>query len=128
MRSSSNVPVIVLLEDSTSSNAQFLREWLLESRYESREASDVFAALEEMSDFTMPSRPDVILLNAGSSVDECSFIREMVRTSPGEPGPSIISMSAGRDLANQSDFCAGDFSQFRARLESLIPDRRTLAN
>ncbi len=128
MHTSSNVPVIVLIENSTSSDAQFVRQWLLESRYESCEASDVFAALEEISDFTMQSRPDVILLDAGSTVGELSFIREMVKSAPGEPEASIISMSAIAISTDESDFYAGDLSQVAARLESLIPDRRIPAN
>lgn len=49
-------------EDSADGDAA--REWVEQSSYNSCEAHDVFEAIEEIADFTMPFRPDVIVLDA----------------------------------------------------------------
>lgn len=57
-------PVVVMVEREDSGDGQAAREWVEQSAYNSCEAQDVFEAIEEMSDFTMEFRPDVIVLDA----------------------------------------------------------------
>ena len=54
-------PVVVMVEREETSHT---REWVEQSEYNSCEAHDVFEAIEEMADITMPFRPEVIVLDA----------------------------------------------------------------
>ena len=50
------------------------REWVEQSSYNSCEAHDVFEAIEEMADFTMEFRPDVIVLDADCCEKEAETV------------------------------------------------------
>ena len=123
-----HLPVILLLEKGASANADYVRSWLHESRFLTCEAVDAFDALEELSDFTVRERPDVIILNDDPSGNQGEFLRELVQTAPGERDPAIISMSEICQMTGQDDFYARDLGQVAARLEKLIPSCAGMAN
>lgn len=118
-------PVILLLKDGPAADKEFIRRWLLESRFMTCEAVNAFEAIEEMSDFTMRERPDVIILDIESPKNDLPLIREIVKTSAGELDPSIISMCDVGQYGGEDDFYARDLGQVAARLETLIPNSST---
>jgi hypothetical protein len=67
-------PVVVMVEREDTGDGVAAREWVEQSSYNSCEAHDIFEAIEEMADFTMEFRPDVIVLDADSCEDEAEGI------------------------------------------------------
>jgi hypothetical protein len=67
-------PVVVMVEREDSGDGQAAREWVEQSAYNSCEAHDVFEAIEEMADFTMEFRPEVIVLDADCCEDEAESV------------------------------------------------------
>ena len=126
-RGQARMPVILLLENGTSRDGQVVRQWLSDSRFMTCEAYDPFEVLEEMSDFTMRDRPDVIILNVDPSQDSAQSLRDIVRCCADGQDPAIISMT--NDLSERGDdnFYAPDMSQVAARLEKLLPNQRAVA-
>ena len=120
-RNQPHPPVILLLEKEKENARGTLLKWLEESGFLTCEALDVFDALEEISDFTVRTRPDVILLNVESSRADFPLVREMVCSSAGDPELPIVAFSEnGR--SERTDGCfEGNISQLAARLETLIP-------
>jgi AmiR/NasT family two-component response regulator len=72
-------PVILLIGKEETSDGFTLKQWLEENEYITREASDVFEVIEEISDFTVRQCPDVILLEAESASQ--SLIEEVFQNS-----------------------------------------------
>jgi len=75
--SQKHVPVIVLMDGQTSGDQKEIREWFQSSSYSTFEASSVFEALEQLSDFTLSSRPDVVLVDVDCCEDGVPFARNV---------------------------------------------------
>src|SRR4051812_4617279 len=67
-------PVVLMVEREDTGDGVAAREWVEQSSYNSCEAHNVFEAIEEMADFTMPFRPDVIVLDADCCADEAQSV------------------------------------------------------
>ena len=111
MRSPDRHPPVILLLGKRSAISDPVDAWLAESRYSAFEAADPFQALEHISDFTMPERPDVIFLHVDCVEDDVDFMRSLVTSSPDEPDVPII------DFANASDAKCDE--EFRKAIEGL---------
>lgn len=120
-KSKAQLPVILLLDDGSSADKAFVRSWLDQSRFNTSVAHDIFGALEELSDFTMATRPDVICLNVSADTGQASLLREMVSMTAGQLDAAIISM-AGTPAPGRTDGIAADLRAVEARLETLIPN------
>ncbi len=94
-------PVILLLGKRTGTT-DFFDEWLAESRYFACEASDVFHALEHLSDFTLRDRPDVVFLHVDSAHTDRELMQSLVASDVGEAVVPII------DFASVAPVCRGD--------------------
>ena len=68
-------PVVLVVDREISDDAAAAKQWVEQSPYNSCEAHDVFEALEEMADFTMEFRPDVIVLDADCCEDEAEGVK-----------------------------------------------------
>src|SRR6476469_2889225 len=68
-------PVVLVVDREISDDAAAAKQWVEDSPYNSCEAHDVFEALEEMSDLTMPYRPDVIVLDADCCEEEAEDVK-----------------------------------------------------
>ena len=122
-----HMPVILLLENGASDDGQVVRKWLSDSRFMTCEAYDPFELLEEISDFTMRERPDVIILNVESSKNDLKSLREIVRCCADGPDPAIISMTNDLSDNGEDDFYAPSMSHVAARLEKLLPNTSSAA-
>lgn len=117
-------PPVILLLGRRSGASDSIDKWLTESRYTAIEAADVFQALEQVSDFTLPARPDVIFLH-GDSIDiDLKFVRTLVATSADEPDVPII------DFANEARSLDGEtfaraIDGLACRLDEFIPNHST---
>lgn len=73
---SSYAPVVVVVDREETPDGAAAREWVEQSEYNSCEAHDVFEAIEEMADITMPFRPEVIMLDADCCEQEAETVKE----------------------------------------------------
>ncbi|MFN6965053.1 MAG: hypothetical protein ACK4S4_14995 [Pyrinomonadaceae bacterium] len=110
-------PVVVVMDHNTTDCKQ-IRRWFENSRFTTLEADDVFQAIGELSDFTVESAPDVILLNVDCCDDDMPFVLEMV----GSVGDEIPVIALTRPTGKgDATYFAGDLSQAVSRLESMFP-------
>ncbi len=124
MQSNAHTPLLVLLEKKAVVNHDLLKQWLEVNGFLAWNASDIFDALEEMTDFTVRSRPDVILLEVGSLAEDFRMIRSIVNNDPiGESTQAIFALSDGFKPMNHGECNAGDLNQLKARLDRIIPKR-----
>ncbi|MEP7213644.1 MAG: hypothetical protein ABI791_11230 [Acidobacteriota bacterium] len=123
-----HMPVILLLENGTSADGEFIRQWLSDSRFLTCEAFDAFEVLEEISDYTTRDRPDVVILNVDSADNDLHAIREIVKCGIDDPDPAIISMTYSAGTPGADDFYAPNAMQVAARLEKLLPNAQMMAN
>jgi hypothetical protein len=102
-----SMPVIVLLDNQVSGERKEIREWFAHSRFATCEAMNIFEALEQLSDFTIETRPDVVLLNVDCSNEEISMV-ENVSEVP------VVAFGTGR-------YFNANMGKMVTRLNELIP-------
>jgi DNA-binding response OmpR family regulator len=111
-----SVPVIVLMDKDSSNDQAMIRQWFEDSRFATYESSNVFEALEQLSDFTIRKRPDVVLLDVDCCEDDLSIVREVsdlpVMALSGKAAPKN---SNGRQSSYRS------FGQVVSQLNEMIP-------
>jgi len=108
------MPVIVLMDKETSNDQAMIRQWFEESRFSTCEASNVFEALEHLSDFTIGSRPDVVLLDVDCCEDQLPIVRE-VSDLP------VVALSGKVNGTKADKYNHASFGQVVSRLNKLIP-------
>lgn len=116
-RAKQHPPVILLLG---SHGCDGVDRWLEASRFTTSEVADAFQALEQISDFTVRDRPDVIFLHVDSIADELAFMRNIVATASNEPDVPIIGISGDETAGSDS------ISSLASRLGQLIPQSNTV--
>ena len=114
-------PVILLLDGGPSSDNKFVKRWFEKSRFLTCEASDIFHALEEVSDFTTPQRPDVILLEVASMPEDFRVVKMMIQTPNGQMEMPILAWSETGNVINDQACFEGNLTQLAAQLERLFP-------
>jgi hypothetical protein len=113
--------VILLLDSNTSADNEFIKNWFQESRFLTSEANDIFQALEVIADFTMPQRPDVILLEVSSIPDDFQDIKKVTQTFAGHSGLPIFAFSENGKIVNDKECFEGNLAQLKEKLDGLIP-------
>lgn len=83
---------VVLLFDERSPGHNYLKQWLKDRGYLAWEANDVCHAIEELSDFTVESRPDVVMLAVQSLADNYTMIRDALQISPLDDSISVFAV------------------------------------
>jgi hypothetical protein len=116
-RARQHPPVILLLG---SQGCDQVDRWLEASRFTTSKVSDAFQALEQISDFTVRDRPDVIFLHVDSIADELAFMRNIVATASNEPDVPIIGFSGDETTG------ADSISSLASRLGQLIPQSNSV--
>src|SRR5689334_20737716 len=107
-------PVILLIDGNGSKNKS-VKNWLRKSRFLTCETTDVFQALEEISDFTMRSRPDVVLLEVESLSEDFFFVKEVIQTSGGRDATSIFALSESGKKVTDNECFEGNLNQVKAK-------------
>lgn len=116
VREQRNVPVIVLMDKDSSNDQAMIRQWFEDSRFATCEVSNVFDALEQLSDFTIKSRPDVVLLDVDSCEDELPLLREVSDL----PVMALSGKAASRNSSGAKSYY-GSFGQVVSQLDEMIP-------
>jgi len=111
-----HLPVILLVGKRRKSNDE-VDAWLAESPYSADEATDVFQALERVSDYTVGETPDVVFLHVESLEQDLLFLEQMLSTSIPAPGVSVIALT---DRERQADSMCG-LGELARQLDQLIP-------
>lgn len=71
--------VILLVEECSKENV-LIKDWLESNNFSTRETTNVYDALDEISDFTVDCCPDVFMLPVGSPANDFATIEELVQT------------------------------------------------
>ena len=118
MNDYSGSPVLLIYDTNKRYDYETVQQWFHDSQFHSYEASDVFEAIEELSDFTIQHHPDVILLKISSRAKEYSMIRHVA----GECGLSdfkipiaVLSDTPGSD--EKCHYVFGNLKQLKAQLD-----------
>jgi hypothetical protein len=119
--------VILLLEENSETDICFVKEWFKKSRFLTNETSDVFDALEEISDFTTRSRPDVVLLEVESLRDDFIKLKKMIQTASGKCEFPVFALSESGKIINDNECFEGNLAQVKARLDQMIPKQARAA-
>src|SRR5919112_648617 len=112
-------PVILLLGKRLKTNDE-VDAWLAESRYSAHEATDVFQALEHISDFTVRETPDVVYLHVERLESEMAMLESMLATTMGDSCASVIAYPDKEERSGQSG--TDRFVGLARQLDKLIPD------
>ena len=110
-----HLPVILLLGKRRSSHDE-VDEWLAGSQYSTCEALNVFQALEEISDFTVGSSPDVVFLHVDRLQTELEVLKNMLDACAGDVHASVIA------FADRGALPESNVSFLAQQLEKLIPE------
>jgi DNA-binding response OmpR family regulator len=114
-------PVILLIDGSPAADNTFIKRWFQKSRFLTCEATDIFHALEEVSDFTMPQRPDVILLEIAPLPDGFQALKTMAQTLSGQNELPIFAFSESGKIIDGCECFEGNLAQLAAKLDGMIP-------
>jgi len=106
------------MDRRTSADRGDVIDWLDNSRFSTCEASNVFEAFEELSDFTIKERPDVVLLNVDSCENQASLMRDM----SGMEDLAVMALSSGSSYVATDGCFQGNLGQLATHLDKLIPD------
>jgi hypothetical protein len=105
------------MDKETSGDHSMIREWFENSRFSTCEASNVFEALEQLSDFTIKNRPDVVLVDVDSCEDEMPILKHVSDL------PSMAISGKNKTLAQTSTgkYFHSNFGFVASQLDRLIP-------
>ncbi len=111
---------LLLLVEPRSSNSAEVRKWLKDKGLLTAWALDVSHAIEELSDFTVEGRPDIVMLEA-SPIFECYQSLRAGLCGP-EAGNdlSVVAMCESRSSKSAEPYYAANFAQLKT-----IIDRET---
>lgn len=96
--------VILLVEECSEENGS-IKNWLESNNFFTRETTNVYDALDEISDFTVDRCPDVFMLPVGSPANDFSTIEELVQAYS-ETGEIVVATFSDADGigASRDDF------------------------
>ena len=116
-----HLPAIILV-DQEKTLFFLTKEWFKNSRFQTWEATNVFEALEGISDFTVRSRPDVILLSVESITDDFQLLSELLlHGGMDELEFPIFALSGGNPMIKDMALFEGDLAEIEAKLEEMVP-------
>ena len=111
-----HAPVVLLLYNR-GKDIDPIDEWLAESRYLTSEAADVFQVLEQLCDFTVRERPDLVFVHVDSLANDLSSLRKLTKTKVDEPGVQILTFRTDEARRDSSS----TFARLADQLDRFIP-------
>ena len=109
---------VVLLFDESSPGHHHLKQWLKNMGYLAWEANDICDAIEELSDFTVKSRPDVVMLAVRSLEDNFAMIRDALQISPSDDSISVFAVGPQYKTAHEFG-CIPHIAELQRNLENV---------
>lgn len=105
----------ILLMDGGPSD-RFVRAWLTKNGFVVWRANDLSHAIEELSDFTVRSRPDLVLLDVPVMPECFETFRDMVRLSSDNLDVTVIGLSENRKGSDHAPLVARNLYELSAVL------------
>jgi hypothetical protein len=116
MHNHSRKTLLLLLDGSSKKGS--VRIWLTNSGFVTWEAKDVRHALEEISDFTVKQRPDVVLLEVPALPDCFDTFRSTFEISADGNQFSVLALSDSKPTPESSPFVASSLDQLSTIMNS----------
>jgi len=113
----------LLLLDGAATPGSNLQAWLTEKGLVAWAANDVCHALEELSDFTVTKRPDVVMLEVAMLMESYETLRSAFEDGIGEDDVRVVALGKNGRRRRQDKFFAGDLDQ----LKTLLCDEMALS-
>ena len=113
MPNNSPKTLLLLLDDGSVMKGN-VRMWLTKSGFVTWEAKDVCHALEEVSDFTVKHRPDVVLLEVAALPECFDTLRSTFEISADGSQFSVLALSNTTPTPESRPYVAGDLKQLQA--------------
>lgn len=113
--------IILLLDEHSASNNKFIKEWLGKSSFVINETNDVFQILEDLSDFTTRSRPNVVLLTVDSLEQDYFTIQNMMQTFSDSDDFPILALSDSGKVVNDKNCFEGNLAEVKAQITKVLP-------
>ncbi len=107
---------LLLLVEPQCSKSVALRDWLKHKGFLTWWANDVSHAIEELSDFTVKNRPDIVMLEASPLTESLHALREGLCGPEGQDYVSVVAMSDRGPQSLSERFFATDFAQLEAMI------------
>ena len=117
-------PVILLL--GKRSGGDTVDRWLEESHYRTWEAFDVFELLDQVSDFTVRDRPDVVFIHVGATTEEQDLARSLIEAGTGEAGFRVIDLTASTSRSEHD--LTTTIMTLKYQLDKFIPQQNASAS
>ena len=121
-------PILLLIDGSTAGDTNSIKLWFENSRYLTWEATDIFDAIEEISDFTVQNRPDVVLIETSPRYKDTLFIRTIVESLPGDAHMPVIDFPEFGHSADGDATLEKSLARLDIRLDQLIPTQSAVAH
>ncbi len=119
MRANIKKPVILVVGQSVKEYG-FVKNWLESKDYSTRETTDVYEVLDEISDFTVRRCPDVFMLQMNSQSGNFDEISELIQTFSDSPD-ILIARVFGEEKSADGDGSFQTFVKTEATLNALLP-------
>lgn len=110
---------IILLEGKTKSHL-IMKEWLTKKSLVTNETADLLEVIEDMSDFTTSTRPNVILLKVKSLKKEFPKLQKMMSFFGANVNFPIFAVSEKEKVINDDGCFEGNLVEIKAQLENLL--------
>jgi len=111
---------VILLLGKRNTGRDEVDVWLEDSPYSTCEATNVFQALEQISDFTVGQTPDVVFLHVDAIAAELEMLENMLLSANGDFHASVIAYSGHETLKQPNQDISG-IGALASQLERLIP-------
>lgn len=105
--------MLVLLLENGSDCRDSVRDLLTEDGFRTWQANDVSHAFEEISDFTVRSRPDAILLDVHSIHDSFDTLNEAFHTMSDEKEIAVLGLRDNTGRESESPMIAGNLNDLK---------------
>jgi CheY-like chemotaxis protein len=112
---------VILLLDGKAANIRLVKEWFKKSRFLTSETTHIFQAVEELSDFTVRSCPDVILLEVDSLEDFFFAYKNILHSSFEGNELLICALSDSGKTINHKECFEGNLNEIKVKLNQIFP-------
>lgn len=113
---------ILLIDGKITADHGFIKEWLEAGSFMTNETADIFQALEDITDFTMRSRPDVVVLEVGSLERDFFTVRDLMHDFSLNEDFPILALSDCGKVVNDADCFEGNLAEVKAQLTKVFPE------
>ena len=105
--------MLVLLIEAGLPDKSHVCDWLDENGFLTWRAKDLRHALEELTDFTVRQRPDVVLLEVTSLPENFEILQATIRSSSRCDDVGVVGFDGGKTSREEGQFYAHDLNHLK---------------